>query len=76
MDAYLLELQQFFQSYWWSGIVVAVAAYLLGSINPAVIVTKIATKGELDIRSVGSGNAGFTNVLRAVGKVPAVITIS
>lgn len=75
MDAYLLELQQFFQSYWWSGIVVAVAAYLLGSINPAVIVTKIATKGELDIRSVGSGNAGFTNVLRAVGKVPAVITL-
>ncbi len=52
-----------------------IVAYLLGSINTAVIVTSIATKGKEDIREMGSGNAGFTNVLRSVGKVPAILTI-
>lgn len=52
-----------------------IIAYLLGSINTAVIVTKIVTKGKKDIREMGSGNAGFTNVLRTVGKVPAIFTI-
>lgn len=62
-------------NYWWCYLLVAVVAYLLGSINPAVIITKICTKGKVDIRNEGSGNAGFTNVLRTVGKVPAVITL-
>ncbi len=61
--------------YWWLFPITAAIAYLLGSINPAVIVTRIWTKGKSDIRSMGSGNAGFTNVLRSVGKVPAIITI-
>lgn len=52
-----------------------VVAYLLGSVNTAVIFTNIATKGKKDIREMGSGNAGFTNVLRSVGKVPAILTI-
>ena len=64
-----------FNNYWWCYLITAVIAYLLGSINPAVIITKICTNGKLDIRTVGSGNAGFTNVLRAVGKVPAIITL-
>lgn len=51
----------------------AVAAYLVGSLSPAIIITKIKT-GQ-DIRTMGSGNAGFTNVLRSVGVAPAVITI-
>lgn len=50
-----------------------VCAYLLGSINFAIIFTKIA-KG-VDIRSLGSGNAGFTNVLRSAGKAPAFLTL-
>ena len=41
----------------------------------SVIVTKIVTGGKKDIREMGSGNAGFTNVLRSVGKVPAIFTI-
>lgn len=49
-------------------------SYILGSLNSAVIITKIFTKGG-DIRMMGSGNAGFTNVLRSVGKLPAVLTI-
>jgi glycerol-3-phosphate acyltransferase PlsY len=54
-------------------VVTAVAAYLIGSINPALIITKLKT-GK-DIRTMGSGNAGFTNVLRSVGVAPAVLTI-
>ncbi len=51
----------------------AVIAYLIGSISPAIIITKLKT-GQ-DIRTMGSGNAGFTNVLRSVGVAPAVVTI-
>ncbi len=40
-----------------------------------MLVTRIVTKGKSDIRQMGSGNAGFTNVLRCVGKVPAIVTI-
>lgn len=75
MDAYLSALTQSFGSYWYLGVLTIVIAYLLGSINPAVLMTKLWTKGKVDIRTVGSGNAGFTNVLRSVGKVPAIITL-
>ena len=52
--------------------VIAVAAYILGSINPAVIISKLMY-GE-DIRTKGSGNAGMTNIMRTSGKGPAAIT--
>ena len=48
---------------WWMILLSALIAYLLGSINTAVLVTGIVTKGKKDIRQMGSGNAGFTNVL-------------
>lgn len=51
----------------------AASAYLLGSINFAIVVTRLFT-GK-DIRSMGSGNAGMTNVLRCVGKVPALLVL-
>ena len=41
----------------------AAAAYLLGSINSAIIVTRLFAKE--DIRSYGSGNAGATNMMLA-----------
>ena len=50
----------------------AVIAYLLGSVNFAIIVTKLMSKK--DIRDFGSGNAGATNVLRSQGPVPAILT--
>lgn len=54
-------------------LITAVAAYLLGSINTAIIVTGIYS--DKDIRHCGSGNAGATNVLRTLGKLPALITV-
>ncbi len=52
--------------------VVMLAAYLLGSLNIAIIVTKAFT-GK-DIRTMGSGNGGFTNVMRSVGTAAGIIT--
>jgi glycerol-3-phosphate acyltransferase PlsY len=47
--------------------------YLLGSIPFGFILTRLAGKG--DVRSVGSGNIGATNVLRAAGKSIAAATL-
>ena len=52
---------------------VLAAAYLLGSINSAIIVSKLLF-GE-DVRTKGSGNAGTTNVLRNYGKRAAIFTL-
>lgn len=51
----------------------AVISYLLGSISFAVIFSKLFAKK--DVRDYGSGNAGMTNVLRAIGKLPAFLTL-
>lgn len=48
--------------------------YLLGGINWAIILTRIVQRK--DIRDQGSGNAGMTNVLRSVGKLPALLTFA
>ena len=50
----------------------AVIGYLFGSINWSIILTKRFSGA--DIREQGSGNAGMTNVLRTVGKLPAILT--
>ncbi len=50
----------------------AILAYLLGSINFSILITKAYLKK--DIREFGSGNAGTTNVLRSVGKLPSALT--
>lgn len=51
-----------------------IAAYLLGSVNFAIIFTRLFAKE--DIRDFGSGNAGMTNVLRTVGKGAATLTFA
>lgn len=62
----------FLNNSWLSLLLTAVIAYLLGSINWAIIVTRLFS--NKDIRTVGSGNAGATNVLRSQGVLPAVLT--
>lgn len=53
-------------------IICLLAGYLFGSINPAIILSK--AKGK-DVRSMGSGNAGATNMLRNYGKASALIVM-
>lgn len=55
-----------------TAIVTIIAAYFIGSINFAVIFAKAFVKK--DVRELGSGNAGATNVLRNAGVVPGVLT--
>ncbi len=54
-------------------IIVAIIAYLIGSVSFSVIISK--KMAGFDVREKGSGNAGSTNVLRTVGKKAAVITL-
>ena len=75
LDAQPISNMQMLLNNWFIALLAFLVAYLLGSINTAVIVTRVVTKGKEDIRNMGSGNAGFTNVLRSVGKVPAIFTI-
>ena len=53
--------------------VMAIIAYLIGSINFSVIFSK--KMAGFDVREKGSGNAGTTNMLRSVGKKAAAITL-
>ncbi len=48
-------------------------AYIAGSLNGALLVG--ALYGGVDIRKVGSGNAGGTNALRTQGKLFAVLVL-
>ena len=63
----------FVKVYWLQIVFLAVLGYLVGSINFGIIVTR--TLKNLDIRAVGSKNAGFTNVYRVAGPKAAVLTM-
>lgn len=51
----------------------ALIAYLCGSANSAVIISRLMY--HEDIRKKGSGNAGATNMLRCYGKLAAALTL-
>ena len=54
-------------------LIVAVAAYLLGSIPFGIVMARIFGLG--DLRQIGSGNIGTTNVLRTGNKPAAFLTL-
>ncbi len=54
-------------------IITAVQAYVIGSVNGAIIISKYFYKK--DIREYGSGNAGLTNFYRVFGKGGAALVV-
>lgn len=54
-------------------VIMTIIAYLIGSINFSVLISK--KMAGFDVREKGSGNAGSTNVLRTVGKKAAALTL-
>lgn len=54
-------------------VIIAIGAYLIGSINFSILLSRIIL-GK-DIRQSGSGNAGATNMLRTYGKKMGVLTL-
>ena len=49
------------------------AAYLIGGIPFGYLIVKLAT--GRDVRTLGSGNIGATNVLRTTGRAVAILTL-
>ena len=54
-------------------VITAVAAYLLGNLNGAVVISRIVA--HEDVRTKGSGNAGLTNFTRNYGAHTSVFVI-
>lgn len=54
-------------------IVAAIAAYMLGNLNGAVLVSRLIA--DEDVRKKGSGNAGLTNFTRNYGSAKAIFVV-
>src|SRR5438270_12472950 len=54
-------------------IIALAAAYLIGGIPFGYLIVKLTT--GRDVRSLGSGNIGATNVLRTTGRAVAIVTL-
>src|SRR5258707_11256181 len=55
-------------------ILVLAAAYLIGAVPFGYLLVKL--KSGQDVRAMGSGNIGATNVLRTTGRATGVITLA
>jgi acyl phosphate:glycerol-3-phosphate acyltransferase len=57
-----------------AALVLCLAAYALGSVNFSLLATRLLGLG--DLRRLGSGNAGATNLARVAGKGPAACVLA
>ena len=55
-------------------VAIALGAYLIGSISPALMISRYVEK--TDVRKYGSGNAGATNMVRNFGWLPGLATFA
>ena len=53
-------------------IILIIASYLIGAISTSIIICRIK---KVDIHKIGSGNAGATNTVRALGKKYGLIVL-
>jgi glycerol-3-phosphate acyltransferase PlsY len=58
----------------WRNAAIVAGGYLLGAISWSYLIVKV-TQGR-DVRTVGSGNAGATNVMRAAGKAAGAVALA
>lgn len=58
------------------GGVAAGVGYLLGSLPSADIVSRVAARGELDLRTVGSGNPGAANAAAQLGNAWGLVVLA
>ncbi len=56
----------------YAGLLLLLSSYILGSVPFGVVIARL--KG-VDLKKIGSGNIGATNVLRGVGKAAALFTL-
>ena len=63
----------FYATYFGFVLLIVAVSYLLGSINSAIVVSRVLYHD--DIRKHGSGNAGLTNTLRTYGAKAAGLTL-
>ena len=62
-----------FSTLWWQFLLLIVGSYLYGSVNNAILITRLMGK---DIRKIGSGNPGTMNVSRNFGiKIGALVLV-
>jgi glycerol-3-phosphate acyltransferase PlsY len=54
-------------------VAVLLLGYVAGSVQPGIIVGRLVR--GVDIREYGSGKTGFTNTLRTLGLVPALVVV-
>ena len=69
----ITEMWQFYLTLGIFVVLSIAVSYLLGSINSAIVVSRLLYKE--DIRTHGSGNAGLTNMLRTYGMKAAALTL-
>lgn len=55
-------------------LILVIAAYLIGAVPSGLVVGRLV--GKLDVRQHGSGNIGFTNVVRVVGPVAGAVVLA
>jgi len=72
-SAKVTEVSQLTWLYVGCAVISCFIAYMLGSLNTSIIVSRLVYKD--DVRRHGSGNAGLTNMLRTYGKAAAGMTL-
>lgn len=61
-------------SSWFGGAALVLFAYFLGSVPFGIVVAQLFDR-NVNLREVGSGNIGATNVARAAGKAAGILTL-